>query len=101
VLIVDILFRRNYDGILMIYVDEKKSQELMREFHEGICSGYFAPTGTVLGMCYILCQARKGVRGGGARPPLGGCKGVNPLTWGLGGSTPEKKNLPWEMCHIF
>ena len=44
VLIVEILFRRNYDGIFFICVDEKKAQELMREFHEGICGGHFAPT---------------------------------------------------------
>jgi hypothetical protein len=43
VLIVDILFRRNYDGILLRCVDENKAQELRREFHEGICGGDFAP----------------------------------------------------------
>jgi hypothetical protein len=46
VLIADILFRRNYDGILLRCVDENKSQELMREFHEGICGGNFAPMAT-------------------------------------------------------
>ena len=46
VLIIDILFRRNYDGILLRCVDENKSQELIREFHEGICGGHFAPTAT-------------------------------------------------------
>jgi hypothetical protein len=44
VLIVDRLFRRNYDGILLRCVDEKKSRDLMREFHEGMCGGHFAPT---------------------------------------------------------
>jgi hypothetical protein len=44
VLIIDILFRRNYDGILLRCVDERKAQELMKEFHEGICGGHFAPT---------------------------------------------------------
>ena len=43
VLIIDILFRRNYDGIPLRCVDENQSQELMREFHEGICGGKFAP----------------------------------------------------------
>jgi hypothetical protein len=43
VLIVDILFKRNYDGVLLRCVDENKAQELMREFHEGICGGNFAP----------------------------------------------------------
>jgi hypothetical protein len=41
VLIVDILFRRNYDGILLRCVDEDKAQELMKEFHEGICGANF------------------------------------------------------------
>jgi hypothetical protein len=44
VLIVDILFRRNYDGILLRCVDENKAQKLMREFHEGIYVGHFSPT---------------------------------------------------------
>jgi len=43
VLIADILFRRNYDGILLRCIDENKAQELMREFHEGICGVHFSP----------------------------------------------------------
>jgi hypothetical protein len=46
VLIADILFRRNYDGILLRCIDENQAQELMREFHEGICGGNFSPTAT-------------------------------------------------------
>jgi hypothetical protein len=46
VLIVDVLFRRNYDGMLLRCVDEKRAQELMQEFHGGICGGHFAPTAT-------------------------------------------------------
>jgi hypothetical protein len=46
VLIVDILLRRNYDGMLLRCVDENQSQELIREFHEGICGGHFSPTTT-------------------------------------------------------
>jgi hypothetical protein len=46
VLIVDILFKRNYDGILLRCVDENMAQELMREFHEGICGGHFVRTAT-------------------------------------------------------
>jgi hypothetical protein len=42
VLIAYILFRRNYDGILLRCVDENQAHKLMREFHEGICSGQFA-----------------------------------------------------------
>ena len=46
VLIADILFIKNFDGILLRCVDESQAQELMREFHEGICSGHFSPTAT-------------------------------------------------------
>jgi hypothetical protein len=46
VLIADILFRRNFDGILLRCIDENQAQELIREFHEGICGGHFAPTAT-------------------------------------------------------
>jgi hypothetical protein len=46
VLIIDILFTRNYDGILLICLDENQAQELIREFHEGIYGGHFAPTTT-------------------------------------------------------
>jgi hypothetical protein len=46
VLIADILSKRNYDGILLRCVDEKQDQELMREFHKGICGRTFAPTST-------------------------------------------------------
>jgi hypothetical protein len=45
-LIVDILFKRNYDGILLRCIDENQTQEPIREFHEGICGGHFAPTST-------------------------------------------------------
>jgi hypothetical protein len=44
VLIANVLFIRNYDGILLRCVDEKRAQELMKEFHEGICGRNFAPT---------------------------------------------------------
>jgi hypothetical protein len=46
VLILDIFSRRNYDGIILIFIDENQAQELMQEFHEGICGGHFSPTGT-------------------------------------------------------
>jgi hypothetical protein len=36
-----------------------------------------------------LRRARRGVRGGAARPPLGGCRGAEPPARGFGGSTPE------------
>jgi hypothetical protein len=44
--IVDILFKINYDGILIRCVDENQAQELRREFHEVIYGGYFPPTST-------------------------------------------------------
>jgi hypothetical protein len=37
-----------------------------------------------------LRRARRGVRGGAARPPLGGCRGAEPPARGFGGSAPEK-----------
>jgi hypothetical protein len=36
-----------------------------------------------------LRWACRGVRGGGARPPLRGCRGAEPPAWGFGGSAPE------------
>jgi hypothetical protein len=45
-----------------------------------------------------LRRARRGVRGGAARPPLGGCRGEEPPARGLGGNAPEKKKLG---RHIF
>ena len=37
-----------------------------------------------------LCRARRGVRGGTARPPLGGCRGVGPPREGSGAAPPKK-----------
>jgi hypothetical protein len=45
-----------------------------------------------------LRLARRGVRGGAAGPPLGGCRGAEPPARGFGGSAPEKKFLG---RHIF
>jgi hypothetical protein len=53
VLITDILFRRNYDGILLICVDENQAQEVMREFHEGMCGGHIAPTSTTHKLIWV------------------------------------------------
>jgi hypothetical protein len=36
-----------------------------------------------------LRRARRGVRGGAARPPLGGCRGAEHPAWGFEGSAPE------------
>jgi hypothetical protein len=46
VLIIDVLFKSNYDGIFLRCIDETRAQELMKEFHEGIYGGNFAPTAT-------------------------------------------------------
>jgi len=46
VLIANILFRRNFDSILLTCVDENQALALIKEFHEGICGGHFAPTAT-------------------------------------------------------
>jgi hypothetical protein len=45
-LIADILDKINYDDILLRCVNEDQAQELIREFHEGICGGNFSPTVT-------------------------------------------------------
>jgi hypothetical protein len=37
-----------------------------------------------------LRRARRGVRGGAARPPLGGCRGVEPPRGGSGAAPPRK-----------
>jgi hypothetical protein len=36
-----------------------------------------------------LRRARRGVRGGAARPPLRGCRGVEPPVRGFGSNAPE------------
>jgi hypothetical protein len=43
VLVAKILFRRNFDGMLLRCVDAIKAQRLMEEFHEGIFGGNFSP----------------------------------------------------------
>jgi hypothetical protein len=51
-----------------------------------------------------LRRARRGVRGGAARPPLGGCRGAEPPAQGFGGSAPEKKKFlfsPYFRADIF
>jgi hypothetical protein len=46
VLIAHILFRRNFDGILLRCVNENQALTLIKEFYEGICGGHFSPTAT-------------------------------------------------------
>jgi hypothetical protein len=43
VLIYGILFQRNFDGMLLRCLSHSKSIEIMKEIHEGICGGHFAP----------------------------------------------------------
>jgi hypothetical protein len=57
VLISDILFRRNFDGILLICIDENQPHGFIKEFHEGICDKHFSPTATAhkiikVGFCW-------------------------------------------------
>jgi hypothetical protein len=47
-----------------------------------------------------LRRARRGVRGGAARPPLGGCRGAEPPARGFGGSAPEKKHIFFFRTHF-
>jgi hypothetical protein len=44
VLVVEVLFQRNFDGILLRCIDSTKAQKVLQEFHEGICGVHFAPT---------------------------------------------------------
>jgi hypothetical protein len=37
VLVLGILFLRNFDGIILICLDLPKSKEIMQEFHNGVC----------------------------------------------------------------
>jgi len=46
VLVVDVLFRRNFDGMLLRCIDSTKAQRVLQEFHEGVCGGNFAPKTT-------------------------------------------------------
>jgi hypothetical protein len=37
VLLVEVLFQRNFDGMLLICIDSTRAQKVLQEFHEGIC----------------------------------------------------------------
>lgn len=43
VLISRILFRRNYDGVLLRCLSIEKTHEILKEMHEGVCGGNFPP----------------------------------------------------------
>jgi len=43
VLVSWIIFRRKFDGILLICLDHPKSKETLQEFHNGVCGGNFFP----------------------------------------------------------
>lgn len=38
-----ILFRRNYDGVILGYLSIEKVHEILKEMDEGVCGGHFAP----------------------------------------------------------
>jgi len=44
VLVVEVLFLRNFDGVLLRCLDSTKDQKVLGEFHEGVCGGHFSPT---------------------------------------------------------
>jgi hypothetical protein len=46
VVVVYVLFRRNFDGMLFRCIDSTKAQKVLEEFHEGICGGHVSPTTT-------------------------------------------------------
>jgi len=55
VLIIEVLFQRNFDGILLRCINFTKAQIFLQEFHEGTCGGHFAPktnTHTIIGEGY-------------------------------------------------
>jgi hypothetical protein len=46
VLVSGVLFRRNFDGVLLRCLDHSKSREILQEFHSGVCGGHFSPVVT-------------------------------------------------------
>ena len=43
IIILVILFRRNFDGVLLICFPTKKTHEVLKEMHEGACGGNVSP----------------------------------------------------------
>ena len=43
VLISGILFKTNFDGVLLRCFPNEKSHEILKEMHEGACGGHFSP----------------------------------------------------------
>jgi hypothetical protein len=39
--IFGVLFRRNFDGVLLRCLDHSKSRQIIQEFHSGVCGGHF------------------------------------------------------------
>jgi hypothetical protein len=46
VLVIEVLFQRHFDGMLLRCIDFTKDQKVLQYFHEGIFCGQFAPTTT-------------------------------------------------------
>jgi hypothetical protein len=46
VLVLRVIFQRNFDGILLRCLDHSKAKQILQEFHEGVCGGHFAPVVT-------------------------------------------------------
>jgi hypothetical protein len=46
VLVDEILFRINFDGILLRCIDSTKHQKVIQKFHEGVFHGHFSPMTT-------------------------------------------------------
>lgn len=40
----NILFQKNFDGILLICIKNNQFPKILREFHDGVCGGHFTPT---------------------------------------------------------
>ena len=43
VLVSGIIFKRNYDGVLLRCIHVEKTYEILQEMHEGACGGDFSP----------------------------------------------------------
>lgn len=43
VLVSGVLFRRNYDGVLLRCFLVEKIHKILKEMHEGVCGGHFSP----------------------------------------------------------
>jgi hypothetical protein len=46
VLVTCVLFGRNFEGVILRFLDHSNSREILQEFHNGVCGGHFSPVVT-------------------------------------------------------